>query len=34
MQILHTYEVYKKQLVNIRNNNGWGKPIVLKQFRK
>jgi hypothetical protein len=34
MQILHTYEVYKKQLANIRNNNGWGKPIVLKQFRK
>lgn len=34
MEILHTYEVYKKQLANIRNNNGRGKPIVMKQFRK
>lgn len=34
MDIQHTYEVYQKQQANIHRTKGWGKPIVLVQFRK
>lgn len=33
MDILHTFEVYQKQLDNLRNNNHFGRPQVLRQFR-
>jgi len=33
MDILHTFEVYQKQLEIIRNNNYYGRPQVLRQFR-
>lgn len=33
MDILHTFEVYQKQLDNLRKNNHYGRPQVLKQFR-
>jgi hypothetical protein len=33
MDILHTFEVYQKQLENIQKNNFYGRPQVLKQFR-
>lgn len=33
MDILHTFEVYQKQLENLRKNNHYGRPQVLKQFR-
>jgi hypothetical protein len=33
MNILHTFEVYQKQLDNIRKNNYYGRPQVLRQFR-
>lgn len=33
MDILHTFEVYQKQLDNIRKNNYYGRPQVLRQFR-
>jgi hypothetical protein len=33
MNILHTFEVYQKQLDNLRKNNNYGRPQVLRQFR-
>jgi hypothetical protein len=33
MDILHTFEVYQKQLDNLRKNNHYGRPQVLRQFR-
>lgn len=33
MDILHTFEVYRKQLDNMRQNNSYGRPQVLNQFR-
>jgi hypothetical protein len=33
MDILHTFEIYQKQLDNIRKNNYYGRPQVLRQFR-
>jgi hypothetical protein len=33
MDILHTFEVYQKQLDNLRKNNHFGRPQVLMQFR-
>lgn len=33
MNIPHTFEVYQKQLDNIRKNNYYGRPQVLRQFR-
>lgn len=33
MEIIQTFEVYKKQADDIRNSNEWGKPKVLLQFR-
>ncbi|MFT3680167.1 MAG: hypothetical protein QM791_07825 [Ferruginibacter sp.] len=33
MDILHTFEVYQKQLDNLRKNNCHGRPQVLRQFR-
>ncbi len=33
MNILHTFEVYQKQLNNLRKNNHYGRPQVLRQFR-
>ncbi len=33
MDILRTFEVYQKQLENIRKNNYYGRPQVLRQFR-
>lgn len=33
MDFLHTFEVYQKQLDNLRKNNHYGRPQVLRQFR-
>jgi hypothetical protein len=33
MDILHTFEVYQKQFDNLRKNNHFGRPQVLRQFR-
>lgn len=33
MDILHTFEVYQKQFDNLRKNNHYGRPQVLRQFR-
>lgn len=34
MNILHTLKVYNNQKENLRRTKGWGKPIVLIQYRK
>lgn len=33
MDILHTFKVFQKQLDNLRKNNHYARPQILRQFR-